>query len=297
MRTGRRPLELRRSWLFLPGADQKALLAARESAADVLIQELEDFVPPNRKEQARALAVGTIGAWKAARRVAGVRVNPLIAGGLEDLEACMPAGPDVVLLPKTGTVADVLQLAGEIDRLEQRHKLTPGSTEIVPNIESAAALLQVVAIARCSPRVVACLLASEDMAADLGAERGRDAIELAYARQRFLVDCRAARVVAIDCPYTWRDQRGLETDTRWARRLGYRAKSAVLPEHCAAINDLLTPSREEIERSRATIAAFERAQAAGAGAVAENERMVETPIYRMARRIIDRARAFGLVAD
>jgi citrate lyase subunit beta / citryl-CoA lyase len=105
--------------------------------------------------------------------------------------------------------------------------------EIVPNIETAAGLIRTHAIASSHPRVSACLMASADMTTSLGAERGRDGIELQYARGRFLLECRAAGVVPIDCPYTFSDSEGLEADTRLARRLGYPAKSAVDVVHAS----------------------------------------------------------------
>jgi len=292
-RRGRRPADLRRSWLFLPGAEREVLLNAVSSAADVLIQELEDFVPAGRKELARGLSPEIIKAWKSARRLAAVRVNPLAQGGLADLEAVMPAGPDVVLLPKTESPADIIALAGEVDRLERAHGLEAGSTEIVPNIESARALMQTYAIGRASPRVTACLVASEDMAADLGAERGPDATELDYVRRRFLVECRAAKVVAIDCPYTFGDIAGLETDTRFARRLGYVAKSAVAAEHCFIIGRIFTPTREERMAARDVIDAFETARAQGATQARLGDRLIETPTYLNAKRLIERAKSLG----
>src|SRR5262249_49086975 len=150
-----------------------------------------------------------------------------------------------------------------ISRFEREYHLPEGSTAMLPNIELARGVVQTPAIARASRRTVACLMASEDLAADLGAERGQDGLGLAFSRQRFLVDCGAAGVVAVDCPYTWRDTEGVERDTRWARRLGYRAKSAVVAEHAAIINRVLTPSLEEVAKARAIVAAFEAARAKG----------------------------------
>lgn len=291
----RRAPELRRSWLFLPGAEKDALLGAVTSAADVLIQELEDFVPLGRKDEARRLGPETIHSWKRDRRLAAVRINPLASGGFADLEAIMPSAPDIVLLPKTNAPADVIALAGEIDRLERAHRLEPGSTEIVPNVESARALMQTHAIARASPRVVGCLVASEDMAADLGAERGPDATELDYVRRRFLVECRAAEVVAIDCPYTFGDSAGLEAEARFARRLGYTAKSAVVAEHCFVIGRVFTPTREERMQASEVVDAFETARSQGATNVRLGDRLIEMPSYLNAKRLLERAKNLGIV--
>ena len=165
-----------------------------------------------------------------------------------------------------------------------------GSTELVPNIETAAGLVNAPAIARASPRITAMLLASEDMAADLGAEREPDAAELAYVRERFLLECTAAGVVAIDCPYTFSDIEGAERDARWARRRGYRSKSCVAHAHAAAINGVFTPSRGEVERAERIVQAFEAARAAGHDRVELDGALVEVPRYAAAQRLIERAK-------
>jgi hypothetical protein len=81
-------------------------------------------------------------------------------------------------------------------------------------------------------------------------ERGPDGLELAYCRQRFIVECRAANVVAVDCPFTFSDADGVARDTRFARRLGYGAKSLVDPAHAAIVNGVLTPGDDELRRAR-----------------------------------------------
>jgi citrate lyase subunit beta/citryl-CoA lyase len=153
--------------------------------------------------------------------------------------------------------------------------------------------VQTAAIVRASRRIEACLMASEDLAADLGAERGQDGAELAYARQRFLVECVAAGVVAVDCPYTWRDPEGVERDTLWARRLGYKAKSAVAPEHADIINRVLTPSEADVEHARLIVAQFDAARAQGLSRIEVAGSLVELPIYLNAKRLLARAKELG----
>jgi citrate lyase subunit beta / citryl-CoA lyase len=285
-----RPAHLCRSWLFVDGADETALLkAAPASKADVLIQELEDFTPPPLRPRARALAPEVFRTWRAAGYVVGVRVNPLEADGMDDLAAVMRGAPDVVGLPKVAEPEHVVRLDAEITRLERDYGLPEGSTAIWPNVELARGLVQTAAIARASKRVRACLMASEDLAADLGAERGPDGIELAYCRQRFLVDCVAAGVVAVDCPFTWHDDAGVESDTRWVRRLGYKAKSTVTPAHAAIINAILTPNAEEVANARRIVTTFEAARARGEARVTVDGSMIEVPIYNNMRRLLARA--------
>ena len=211
----RRPAQLCRSWLFLEGANEPVLQRAPQSGADVLIQELEDFTPPPLRPKARALAADLYAAWRAAGAVVAVRVNPLEQDGMDDLAAVMRGRPDIVALPKVAEPHHVARLDAEVSRFERDYGIPDGSTALLPNIEFARGLVQTGAIAAVSRRTIGCLLASEDLAADLGAERGRDGLELAYCRQRFIVECRAADVVAVDCPYAFSDAEGVERETRW----------------------------------------------------------------------------------
>jgi citrate lyase subunit beta / citryl-CoA lyase len=286
-----RPAQLCRSWLFLEGANEVVLQRAASSGADVLIQELEDFTPPGLRPKAHALAPDLYAAWRQAGAVVAVRVNPLEQGGMDDLAAVMRGRPDIVALPKVAEPAHVAQLDQAVARFENEYGIPQGSTALLPNIEFARGLVQTVAIATVSKRTAACLLASEDLAADLGAERGTDGMELAYCRQRFIVECVAAGVVAVDCPYTWSDVAGVERDTRWARRLGYMAKSLVDPAHAAIINGILAPDGDELRRARDIVTAFEAARAAGKARVELHGSLIEVPTYHTAKRLLSRGEA------
>jgi citrate lyase subunit beta/citryl-CoA lyase len=261
----------RRTWLFVAGADAAAHRAAARSGADVIVLELEDFTPPRLRSRARALAASAFALWRKAGAAAAVRVNPLEGDGRADLAAVLPARPQIVMMSKVRSAAQVRALA----RLAPR-------VELVPNVESAAGLVRTYAIAKAHPRVSALLVASEDMVADLGTVRSRSGEELAYVRARFLVECRAAGVEAIDCPYTFSDVKGAVADARYARRLGYRMKSLVSPAHAAALNAVFTPSPAELRRARRIVAAFEAARAQGRERARVDGALIEMPIYTAA---------------
>lgn len=281
-----------RSWLFVEGGDEAVLKGAAASGADVLIQELEDFTPPALRPHAREISPKTIAGWKAAGTVSAVRINPMGDDGLSDLNAVMRGAPSIIMLPKTMGASDVVELAAQISRLEKANGIAQGTTGIVPNVESAAGLRETFAICRSSERVVACLVASEDMAADLGAERSRDGAELSYVRARFHAECVAAGVVSIDCPYTWTDEAGLKADTLMARRLGYTAKSAVVPAHANIINRVFSPGALDIAKARRIVAAFDTAREQELARVELDGSLVEMPIYLNAKRLLSRAELF-----
>src|SRR5689334_5723703 len=132
-----RPLELCRSWVFIDGADEEALLRiAPGCGGDVLVQDLEDFTPPELRDKARALAA--------------VRVNPLEAGGMDDLAAAMRGAPDIVALPKVTAAAQIALLAEAVLRCEREYRIAEGSTLLWPNIEQARGLVATAEIARAS---------------------------------------------------------------------------------------------------------------------------------------------------
>src|SRR5262249_8417904 len=117
---GRRPPAIRRCWLFLPGADRRALLNASASGADGLIQQLEGLTPPARRPEARTMAGEIFSAWRAAGIVAAVRVNPLETEGRADLAAVMQGRPDIVLMSKVAEPSQVAMLDKEVEGLERR---------------------------------------------------------------------------------------------------------------------------------------------------------------------------------
>lgn len=244
---------MRRTWLFVPGADEAAHQRAARSGADVLILELEDFTPPELRSKARKLSARTFALWRKAGAIAAVRINPFETCGAEDLAGI--ARPDVLMMSKVDSPAQVRRM----------ERVAPAGVELVPNVETARGLLHTFDIARASPRVTALLVASEDMVADLGTARSRGGKELDYVRSRFLVECRAAGIEAIDCPYTFSDAKGALADARYAKRLGYRMKSLVDPAHAKAINAAFTPSAAELARARRASSRRSRRRARRAG--------------------------------
>jgi citrate lyase subunit beta/citryl-CoA lyase len=280
---------LRRTWLFGAGADAAIHAAMAASSADVLIQDLEDFTPPQRRPEGRALAPALYEEWRAHGRIVCVRINALDREGATDLSAVLPGRPDVVAYPKSATAADMRALDAALSALEAQCGIAPGATEILPVCETALGVVNVREIAAASPRIRCALLGAEDLAADLGAERGPDAVELDHARRRFLLECRAAGIEPVDAPYTYSDPDGAAAEARYARRLGYRCKSLVRPDHAAAINAALTPGPEEIDRARRIVAAFEAAQARGEERALVDGLWIEVPAALNARRLLERA--------
>lgn len=280
------PPALRRTWLFGPGADRAMHETMAASGADVLIQDLEDFTPPPLREQARALAPALYDAWRAAGALACVRINPLETEGAADLQAVMAARPAIVAYPKAAGEAQIRTLDAAIATHEERLGIARGTTEILPVCETALGVVTVREMARASARVRCALLGAEDLAADLRAERTREALELEYARARFVLECRAAGIEPIDAPYTFNDAEGAAEEARRSRRLGYRTKSLVRCEHVMPVHDALVPTPQELLQARKVVEAFEAARANGADRVLVEGLWIEVPTYLNAKRLL-----------
>lgn len=284
------PQNPRRSWLFLAGADRDALIQGAKSGADVLIQELETFTPPTLRAQARLLAKEILPIWHAAGSLTSVRINLLDDGGLEDLDIVMSARPDIIMMSFVSSPQQIVELEKTVHHYEIRYGIEPGSTELVPNIESARGLINTCAIAQASSRIRAILVGTEDMVADIGAQRTRAGSELSYIRQRFLVECAALGITPIDCPYSYSDNDGAQRDMHQSRSMGYRAKAIVNAQFVELVNQTLTPSAQEITQAKQIIAAFEMARKAANGkrvaAAVVNGFLAEVPDYLAALRLL-----------
>ena len=281
--------DLVRTWLFGPGADGAAHDAMLASGADALILDLEDFTPPEKRDTARRLLAGLLPRWTQRGCVTVVRINALEAEGPLDLAAAMPARPDVIAYPMAATAGQMHALDLAIAHWEGVLGIAPGTTGILPVCETALGVADVRRIAAGSARIRAALLGTEDLAADLCAERQADGTELDYARRRFVLECRAAGIEPIDAPFTFGDVDGAVAEARFARRLGYRCKSLVLPGHARALNAALTPSQAEVARARALVEAFEAARARGEERALVEGLWVEVPTMRNAKRLLERA--------
>ena len=288
--------DLRRTWLFGPDADANAHESMLASGADALIVDLEDFTPPDRRDEARKALAGYVQGCRTMGRLAAIRINALEAEGMVDLAAALATRPDVIAYPMSERAAQMHALDAAMTHWEAVLNIPHGTIEILPVCETALGVVDLRAIVGGNQRIRCALLGSEDLANSLCAERGSDAVELDYARRRFILECRAIGVEPIDAPYTFSDVDGAVREARFSRRLGYRSKSLVRPEHARPLNKSLTPEPEELRRAQAIVEGFNAARARGEDRALVDGLWVEVPAYRNANRLIERACRLGVVA-
>ena len=241
---------LQRSWLFIPGVSPSAHESALCAPCDVIVADLEEMTALRDRPLARDLIVGLITSAHACGAYAAVRINRMEEDGRADLEGIMAGKPDAVFLPHAETCEQLLGLDAVLAELERRHDIPLGSTTIVPTIESARGLVRLGALLACTPRIRACMLAVEDLAASLGARRTPEGNELLYARSRFLLEVRAAGCLPIDLPCTYTSSEALAYDLNISSNLGFDAKCVVFLSHIESIHRAFTPSLADVEAAR-----------------------------------------------
>ena len=289
-----RPMQLRRSWLFVGGADKNAILTSYDSGADVCIQEFEDFCLPELRHEARLMMPDVLSDWRARKIVATVRINPLEdPDGLRDLDAAMRAGADAILLPKANTKEQIALLQKHINEMEKQCGKTVSSTKIIPNIEQARGLMNATDLLSSSTQIAGALVASEDMVVSLNAPRKKDSEILNHVRRVFHIACCSVGITSIDMPYTFTDDEGVRQQTMLAKDIGMLAKSTVNASHCKIINEILTPNERDVENAVEIVSAFEKGRGSGEGQVIHKGTKIEVPIYLNAKQIIERFEALS----
>ncbi len=288
-------MKLRRSMLFVPGSSAAMLSTAFVYRPDSIMFDLEDAVALREKDAARLLVHQALAlpAWRGIETV--VRINALDTPfGLDDLEAAVRGGADVVRLPKTDSAADVERLEAEVLRVERACGREAGSTRLMAAIESASGVVNAVAIARASPRLMGIALAGFDYVMDMQTERG-DGTELFYARCAVLHAARAAGIDAFDVVFPdVNDEAGFLREVELIRKLGFNGKSLINPRQIELLHNAYAPLQEEVDQARRVIAAAEKAEREGLGVVSLGGRMIDAPIVNHARRVVRSAEASGV---
>lgn len=288
-----------RSLLFVPADAGPKLDKAMASGADVVIIDLEDSISPERKPAAREAARGYLKAHtgKAERPRLFVRINGLDTGLTDaDLEAIVPGKPDAVLFPKAEGGASVIHLDAKLTAQEAIAGVTAGSIKVLAqNVESAAGLFLAGTFKDVSPRLIGMTWGPEDLSAELGAESNRDdkgflTEPYRFARSVCLFGAAAAKLPAIETVYVdFRNSEGLRQDTIEARRDGFTGRLAIHPAQVPVINEVFTPTAEQIEKAKAIVAAF--AANPGAGAIGIDGKMFDRPHLVRAQALLARVGA------
>lgn len=285
-----------RSLLFSPADSEKKLEKAMNCGADAVIIDLEDSIMPARKAHARAAALEFLKAAtiKEKRPRLLVRVNGLDTGMTDaDLDAIVAGRPDAVLFPKAEGGVSVVHLDAKLTAREAIAGLPDGYIKILAqSVESAAGFFLAGTFRDASKRLIGLTWGPEDLSAELNAEANRTAdgtLTEPYrmARAMCLFGAAAARVPAIETIYVdFRNEAALRRDTEEARRDGFTGRMAIHPAQVPIINEVFTPTQEQIEKAKTVIAAF--AANPDAGTVGIDGKMYDRPHLARAKALLER---------
>ena len=287
---------MRRSMLFLPGNNPNMLINGNCLGADAVIFDLEDAVAPAEKDAARILVRNTMRYMDFRGCEIIVRINSIdTAYWRADIDEILPYKPGLILLPKTGSAADVVAADAYMTEVEEKLGLPKNTVGLMPLIETALGVENAFAIATASERVKALFLGAEDLTADLQCKRTKEGREIEYARTRLVVAARAAGVEVYDTPFTdVNDDAGIVTDAQLAKALGFSGKASISPRHVEVINSVFSPTQKEVDYAYEVMDAIALAKSQGKGAIALHGKMIDAPIVARAQRTIDMATALGM---
>ena len=301
----------RRSTLSVPGHIEKMHVKASQRTVDVIMLDLEDSVPVEAKESARARVIQSIHTLDWQGTTVTVRINGLDTpfGYRDLLEVAEAAGPliEAVVVPKVNHPGDIHFVSRMLDGIEAAKKFS-SRINIEAIIESAEGLEQISQIAKASDRLTTLVFGIVDYSASIGARlvsisgHGEKEEEIYpghrwnFEMSRIVMAAKAHGLLAIDAPYgNFKDPTGLQRSAALACALGYDGKWAIHPDQIDIINQVFSPSKEDVDRAIKVLAAHKEAQEMGLGAVAVEGRMVDQATVRLAKQLYEQAKYLKLI--
>ncbi len=290
-----------RTALFVPGNQPERVDKAVRTAADALIIDLEDAVPLAEKANARIKARDKL--IQHPNRLIFVRVNSFESGFLQEDLDCVAAvnSLDGIILPKVEGKDHIRKIDDILNDLEHSQGLARGSVILIPLIESARAiecLFEIASEKVNASRLYTVAFGAADFARDLGIELTKEGGELSYARSRIPIACRAAGLdPPLDTPFMLdlKDLKALEADAKRAKQAGFQGKLCVHPSQIEPVNEVFSPSDEEISFAKLVVQAFDEAKSKGKGAIQVKNKMIDYPVAEHFRKILKMASFLGKI--
>lgn len=296
-------MEPARSFLFIPGNRESWMESAADHGADVIVLDLEDAVPIDEKAEARDLVAEFAPALAEEGQRVIVRPNPPSSKGDHfhlDLEAVTSPALDGLLLPKVSDPETVVRIDAVLTHIERRSGLEQGTLELILAVETARSMYNLHELCQAAPRVWS-IMAGATRGADtnqaLGFEwtgPGGEGLETVHLREKALLDARAA---GIEYPLAGtfvdvEDTDGLRDDVEFSNEMGYTGYVVIHPSQVEAVNEVFTPTQEEVEYWEGVLEAMRKAEAEGKAAIRYEGEMIDAAHVETARRFLRRAAAF-----
>jgi citrate lyase beta subunit len=281
----------------MPGDDRRKIEKSTTLGVDCICMDMEDGVAVSRKSEARAIIAEAMKELDFGVSERCIRINS-IGSGLEsyDLVAALATNPDTIVVPKVEFADQVKWVSDHIESYELSSGQKVGTVRLLVGVETAKGIMNLRKIAEADRRLEAIIFGAEDYAASIGARRTKEATEVLYARQAVVTACVANDLQAIDMVYIdFRDLEGLRLEAEQGAGWGFSGKQVIHPNQVPLVQEAFTPSVEEIDYAKRVIDTFEASQREGKGAYALDGKMIDMPLLKNARKVLDRAHAAGKV--
>lgn len=284
----------RRSVLYMPGSNARALEKAASLPADALILDLEDAVAPEAKELARTQVCAAVKDRRFGKREIVIRINGLdTQWGHDDMDAASNAGPDAILVPKVNDAAD----AADVAHAHQHAAGAPASCALWLMMETPRSIFNALDIAGAGGRLACLVMGTNDLVKEMRAQHtpGREALLAGLSMS--VMAARAHGLAVIDGVYNEiADTQGFEAVCRQGRAMGFDGKTLIHPSQVEICNRTFAPDPDEVARARAILAAFAKPENKGKGAIALDGRMVELLHAEIAQQTVELAEAIAALA-
>jgi citrate lyase subunit beta-like protein len=284
----------RRALLYMPGDNWKMITKSVTLGVDSICMDMEDGTAANKKADARATIAKALQELDFGKSEKLARINSVGSGWeKDDIEAVLLYHPQGIVIPKVESF-DQIEWAGKIiEAAELKYGWPMNSIRVLIGVETAKGILNLKGIAS-HPRLDGIIFGGEDFAASIGATRTRDAIELLYARQAVVVACAANDLQAIDIvTIDYKDLDALRIESEFGAQLGYSGKQIIHPAQVEPVQTAFTPNDEAIAYARRIVETFEASQKEGKGAYSLDGKMIDMPLVKNARKVLERAKAAG----
>ncbi|WP_153504326.1 HpcH/HpaI aldolase/citrate lyase family protein [Cumulibacter manganitolerans] len=274
----------RRSVLYMPSANARALEKAKALPADAIIFDLEDAVAPDAKEAARDAACAAVTSGEYGNRELTIRINGMDTQWHDaDLAAAAAAGPDGIVVPKVGSADEVRRLVAALEAAG-----APEKTKLWAMVETPAAMLSCLGIATASDRLAVLVMGTNDLAKELHAAHVPGRAPLLTGLGLCLLAARAAGKVILDGVYNdVKDADGFAAECRQGQQLGFDGKTLIHPSQVEPCNAVFAPSQQEVAEAEEIVRVWDETLAAGKGVATVNGRMIENLHVDNARRVLD----------
>jgi len=289
--------------LFIPANSWRMIIRSLEEMQDAVIFDLEDAVPIAEKETARVFARDGAPLLKSRDIDAFVRVNSISTGfTAEDLSYVVTKDVDGIMLPKSESKEDIVELDKLISSEEKAKNIEPSSIGIMPLVESPKGVLNAYDIATASERVCGLAFGAGDFLRELGEGFAIARLTpeeyfptILYARSQVSIAARVANIPAIDTPFfgLLTDTEGLISETSKVKLLGFKGKLLIHPRHVEPVNEVFSPSSEDVDFAKQMIEVYRKAEANGLGAASFGGRMIDYAMVSMGEDLLKRAEIIG----